>query len=384
MASNEFVVTPWEVRGRVDYRKLIEEFGTQEITDELMAEIRSLTGDLPLFLRRRYFFSHRDLDLVLKDYREGRGFFLYTGRGPSGPMHIGHIVPFYFTKWLQDRFKVNLYIQITDDEKFLFKRNLSYSDVKKYSYDNILDIIAVGFDPDRTFIFENMEYPKIYEIAVQIAKKVTFSTARAVFGFDTQANIGMIFFPAMQAAPTMLERRRCLIPCGIDQDPYWRIQRDIAEKLGYYKAAAIHSKFMPALTGPEGKMSASERETAVFLTDPPESIEGKLIKYAFTGGQPTAKLQRERGGNPEICTVFKWLEIFFEEDDNNLRERYLKCINGEILCGECKLYLAEKISNFLEKHQEKREEAKEMVRVFKYEGKLAKEKWQEAGVKPIV
>ncbi|RLE59407.1 MAG: tryptophan--tRNA ligase, partial [Thermoprotei archaeon] len=44
MASNEFVVTPWEVRGRVDYRKLIEEFGTQEITDELMAEIRSLTG----------------------------------------------------------------------------------------------------------------------------------------------------------------------------------------------------------------------------------------------------------------------------------------------------------------------------------------------------
>jgi len=81
--------------------------------------------------------------------------------------------------------------------------------------------------------------------------------------------------------------------------------------------------------------------------------------------------------------VFKWLEIFFEEDDEKLGERYAKCRSGEILCGECKMYLAEKIRKFLEKHQERREEAKELVRIFKYEGKLAREKWLEAGVKPV-
>jgi len=36
-------------------------------------------------------------------------------------MHLGHLLPFLFTKWLQDTFKVPLVIQITDDEKFFFK-----------------------------------------------------------------------------------------------------------------------------------------------------------------------------------------------------------------------------------------------------------------------
>jgi len=78
---------------------------------------------LHVLLRRKYFFAHRDLDVVLNEAKTN-GFFLYTGRGPSGPMHIGHLIPFMFTKWLQDKFKVNVYIELTDDEKFLEpKRN---------------------------------------------------------------------------------------------------------------------------------------------------------------------------------------------------------------------------------------------------------------------
>ncbi|XP_054795274.1 uncharacterized protein LOC129300718 isoform X2 [Prosopis cineraria] len=39
-------------------------------------------------------------------------------------LHLGRLVPFMFTKYLQDAFKVPLIIQFTDDEKFLWK-NLS-------------------------------------------------------------------------------------------------------------------------------------------------------------------------------------------------------------------------------------------------------------------
>ena len=35
------------------------------------------------------------------------------------------------TKWLQDKFKLNLYIEITDDEKFLFRREYDWKDVQK-------------------------------------------------------------------------------------------------------------------------------------------------------------------------------------------------------------------------------------------------------------
>ncbi len=375
-SPQEFRVTPWEVEGLVDYDRLIKEFGTKPLTEDLIEKTRELTrSELPLFLRRRFFFSHRDYDLVLRDYEEGRGFFLYTGRGPSGPMHIGHIIPFYMTRWFQEKFNVNLYIQVTDDEKFVFKPELSFEDTKRWAYENILDIAAVGFDPDRTFIFQDSEYTKIYEMAVPISKKITFSTAKAVFGFTESSKIGMIFFPAIQAAPTFFERRRCLIPAAIDQDPYWRIQRDVAESLGYYKTAAIHGKFFPPLTGLSGKMSASMPETAIYLTDDPETVRKKIWKFALTGGQATVQEQREKGGNPDKCVVFKWLEMFFEPDDEKLLQRYEDCKSGKLLCGECKNYLIEKVQSFLKEHQERRNRAEPLVRQFKYTGKLAREMW---------
>ncbi|MGY0287658.1 MAG: tryptophan--tRNA ligase [Candidatus Methanodesulfokora washburnensis] len=371
-------VSPWEVTGPVDYDRLIEEFGTQRLDENLVKELESLAGESHYMLRRKIYYSHRDLDLVLKDFREGRGFFLYTGRGPSGPMHIGHMIPFHFTQWLQKRFKVNVYIQLTDDEKFLEeKRRLSLEETRRWSYENALDIIAVGFDPDRTFIFQDTEYIRnIYPAVLKVAKKVNLSTARAVFGFSLSTNIGLILFPAIQIVPTFFERKRCLIPAAIDQDPYWRVQRDIAESLGYKKAAAIHSKFIPPLTGFQGKMSSSAPESAIYLSDPPDVVRTKVMKYAFSGGQPTAELHRKLGGNPEIDVPFQWLYMFLEEDDSEverIREEYR---SGRMLTGELKEILIKKVNEYLEIHRQRREEAKELINAFKYDGKLAKEMWE--------
>jgi tryptophanyl-tRNA synthetase len=374
----EFVVTPWEVRGKVDYQKLIEKFGAKPISEKLLKEIKEITGELHLFLRRRYFFAHIDLEKVLKDFKEKKGFFLYTGRGPSGPMHIGHLLPFIFTKWLQEKFKVNVYIQITDDEKFLEpKRSLSLDDVKKWSYENILDIIAVGFDPNSTFIFKNTEYIKnIYPLAIKVAKKINFSVAKAVFGFTNQTNIGFIFFPTLQIIPTFFEKKRCLIPAAIDQAPYWRVQRDLAEGLGYYKTAQIHSKFLPPLTGPEGKMSASEPTTAIYLSDTEKEVRTKIYKYAFSGGQPTVELHRKLGGNPDVDVSFQWLKMLFEEDDQKIKKIEEDYRSGRLLTGELKDMLIEKLVAFLEAHREKREAIKDKVKEFMYEGKLAKQMWE--------
>ncbi|MHA1409454.1 MAG: tryptophan--tRNA ligase [Candidatus Odinarchaeia archaeon] len=373
--EKEFEVTPWEVEGIVDYAKLIKEFGTQELTKELLDKIKNIAGELHPLLRRGFFFSHRDLDKVLESHSSGDGFFLYTGRGPTGQMHIGHLIPFLLVKWLQEKFKAPVVIQITDDEKFLYKQELTLEKTRKYSAENILDIIACGFDPDLTFIFQDSEYTNFYPLAVRISKKITLSTVKAVFGFKNENNIGLIFFPAVQAMPCFLFKKQCLIPAAIDQDPYWRIQRDIAPKLGYPKTAAIHSKFLPGLEGPGGKMSASKTETAIYLTDSPDVVKTKIMKYAFTGGQPTLKEQKEKGGSPEICTVFQWLKTLFEEDDSKIEKREADCKSGKLMCGECKNYLFNKLSSFLVKHQEKREKAKKAVDLFKYSGKLAKEMW---------
>lgn len=110
------------------------------------------------FLRRGIFFSHRDMHSILKLYEEKKPFYLYTGRGPSSSsMHVGHLVPFIFCKWLQDIFDVPLVIQMTDDEKTLW-RDLKVEDAMKMMYENVKDIIAVGFDVNKTFIFSNFDY----------------------------------------------------------------------------------------------------------------------------------------------------------------------------------------------------------------------------------
>ena len=72
----KFVVTPWEVRGEVDYKKLVKKFGTQLITKELLARIKKHTGELHMFLRRGIFFSHRDLRWLLSEYEKGNKFYL--------------------------------------------------------------------------------------------------------------------------------------------------------------------------------------------------------------------------------------------------------------------------------------------------------------------
>src|SRR5205809_8131956 len=258
MVDKKFIVTPWEVTGEVDYERLIRDVGAQPITEPLAKRLEDVLGDSAYLVGRKVFFSHRDLNLVLDDYDKGKAFFLYTGRGPSGPMHIGHILSFYFTKWLQDKFHVNVYIEMTDDERFLQeKRGLSYEDTQKWAAENILEIAAVGFDPDKTFILQDTEFVgHAYPLILTIARRVNYSTAKSVFGFTGETNIGFSFYPAIQILPSLLEKKRCLIPSAIDQDPYWRIQRDIADSHGYDKAAAIHTKLMTPSTGMRDKTSS--------------------------------------------------------------------------------------------------------------------------------
>jgi tryptophanyl-tRNA synthetase len=365
MATNneEMIVTPWEVSGRIDYDKLIREFGTQPLTPEILERMERLTGSLHPQLLRRVFFSHRDLDWILQRYENGEKFVLYTGRGPSGPVHIGHLAPWIFTKYLQDKFGAKLYFQITDDERYLYHDNFTMNEPRKWAYENALDLIALGFEPKNTrIILDTRSMGVMYDLALRIAKHVTFSTAKAVFGFQDSTNIGLVFYPAVQAVPAFLESSLvghnvpCLIPAAIDQDPYWRMTRDVAPKLGYYKPAQIHCRFVPGL-GRGGKMSASMPETAIFTIDPPE-LAKKKVMGAFTGGRATVEEQKRLGANPDICSVFAY-DYFLFMNDKEIEELRLNCLSGNIMCGECKQVLAERAGKFLMEHQEKREKAKD-------------------------
>jgi len=67
-------------------------------------------------------------------------------------------------RWLQDIFNVPLVIQLTDDEKYLWK-DLKLEEAKKLSIQNAKDIIACGFDIKNTFIFSDLMFMGCYKFA---------------------------------------------------------------------------------------------------------------------------------------------------------------------------------------------------------------------------
>lgn len=60
-------------------------------------------------------------------------------------------------RWLQEAFDVPLVIQMSDDEKALWK-NLDIDEAVRLAKENTRDIISLGFDPAKTFIFSNLTY----------------------------------------------------------------------------------------------------------------------------------------------------------------------------------------------------------------------------------
>lgn len=364
-----FVMTPWEVSGDIDYERLVEKFGTDRVDEEILDRIEDAVGEVHFMLRRGIFYSHRDFDWILDEFEKGNKFVLYTGRGPSGHTHVGHLMPWILAKWMQDKFGTELYFQLTDDEKFLFNFDKSLDETHSFAIENALDIIALGFDPEKTHIFIDTDYiSTLYPIALEAAKRINFSNVKAVFGFDNSTNVGSIFYTAVQSAPCFLPSERegedvpVLIPCGIDQDAHFRLTRDIAETLDYNKPALLHNKLAPSLDG-SGKMSASIPKTTIFTTDEPDEVRAK-VNEAYTGGRISADEQREKGGNPDVCAVQNYRYFIFQQDDDVIEDIDERCRSGDILCGECKQILVDTINEFLSEHQKRREEAKDKLDEF--------------------
>ncbi|XP_071789036.1 tryptophan--tRNA ligase, cytoplasmic-like isoform X1 [Asterias amurensis] len=373
-AAEEDIVDPWTVATSsekgIDYDKLIKRFGSTKIDQALLDRFEKVTGHAPHhLLRRGVFFSQREVNKILDRYEAKKPFFLYTGRGPSsGSMHTGHLIPFVFTKWLQEVFDVPLVVQLTDDEKFLWK-DLKAEEAFRLAKENAKDIIALGFDVEKTFIFSDMEYigssPAFYMNMIKIQKCVTYNQVKGIFGFTDSDCIGKISFPSIQAAPSFStsfpqifggkKDIPCLIPCAIDQDPYFRMTRDVAPRLGYPKPALIHSTFFPALQGAKTKMSASEPNSSIFLTDTAKQIKTKINKYAFSGGGTSVEDHRERGGNCEIDIAYQYL-TFFMEDDERLEQIRKDYTSGQLLTGDLKKELIVILQKVCTDHQDRRKQ----------------------------
>ncbi|KPI86061.1 putative Tryptophanyl-tRNA synthetase [Leptomonas seymouri] len=398
------VITPWNVAAKgpkgINYDRVLATFKAERVDEAVRQHIRDVIATyharanggvsasvgadgaaahpppppaLHHFFTRDIAFSHRDLHKALADIEETsrpghHAAFLYTGRGPSaGSMHLGHVLPFVLTKHLQDLFHLPLVIQITDDEKYLF-RDVPFEgrQAEELINNNIKDIIAFGFNPRYTFIFRNTQYMgEMYTTVLPLQRSMTANAVKHTLGIADSDNVGKFSFPATQAAPCFSSafRRvlqnggkpmRCLIPCAIDQDPFFVLTRAIAARLKQTPPALLHTKFLPALKGLEHKMSSSAAENGVITLHDTDKQVRKKLRKAFSGGCGTLAQMQANGANLEVDIAYQYLR-FFCTDDAVLDEVTRKYSSGTMSSGEVKDLAADCIiSNVLHEWRERR------------------------------
>jgi tryptophanyl-tRNA synthetase len=359
-------VTPWEVKGEIDYDKLMKEFGIQPLKD-----MPPVFNENILF-RRKTVFAHRDIQQIIECVRDKKPFVMMTGLMPSGKFHLGHMILAQQMIFYQ-KLGAKIYIAVADVESYN-SREQELADSRKTAIEEyITNYIALGLKPKNCEIYfqsnrsdDSKKANAYYRLQNLLARHATFNEFRAVYGDITP---GKMISALLQAAdmlhPQLNEfegQMPVVVPVGIDQDPHLRLARDMSKRIKSYRFTQLSStyhKFMPGLSG--GKMSSSDSNSYIALTDTPKEAENKIKKYAFSGGQSTVEEHRKKGGNPDIDVSYQYLYMFFEDDDKKIKHIYDDYKSGKMLTGELKQILIDKMKRFLEHHQQEREKAKEKI-----------------------
>lgn len=367
--ADKLVVTPWDVKGDLNYEKLIKQFGVTPIST-LPVEF----NDNVLF-RRGIVFAHRDFNRILDAIKNKKPFVMMTGLMPTGKFHIGHMLLAQQMIFYQN-LGAKIYIAVADLEAY-HARQQSMDECRAIAIEEyILNYIALGLKPENCEIYFQSERSEdgkkanaYYRLQNLLGRHATFNEFKAVYG---EISPGKMISALLQGAdmlhpqlPEFEGSVPVIVPVGIDQDPHIRLARDISKrfkKTKFIQLSSTYHKFMPGLKG--GKMSASDPASFIALTDTPKEAAKKINKYAFSGGQVTVEEHREKGGNPDIDVSFQYLRCWFEQDDAKLQQIYDEYKAGKLLTGELKKLLIDKISLFLEEHQKKREVAKNQLNKF--------------------
>lgn len=181
---------------------------------------------------------------------------------------------------------------------------------------------------------------------------------KAIFGIKEEDNVGSYFFPAVESSPAfpcalksiINGYDRCLVILGIDQDPYFRLARDVAHNLKCNKPSLLHTSFIPNLKNIENKMSSSDPISAIFLSDDGKTIFNKIKRYAFSGGKETLELHRKYGANVDVDVCISYLKIFGRLHifkDYNINEIIHNYKSGLLLTSEIKKIVSEMIINLI-------------------------------------
>lgn len=281
---------------------------------------------------------------------------VFSGIQPSGASHLGNYLGAQVNYVaMQDEYDaiyaiVDLHALTTVHDG---------AELRQLTHEMVLDLLAVGLDPDRCALIRQSDFPEHTELAwiFNTVVPVTWVERTPTYKEKRQQGLensmGLLDYPVLQAADiTIYKASR--VPVGRDQAAHLELSREIVRAFNR-RYGPILPEPMPAFTdapvvlGTDGatKMSKSAGNTIPIFAEP-DAVR-KIVMSMVTD---PLRIKRTDPGRPEVCNVCQ-LHRFFGGD-------YLQIQDGERTartgCVDTKQLLAERIIEFFRPMRERRTE----------------------------
>lgn len=356
-------IDPWGSDEIKIDEKLLKEFGLKEIPENYLNTDHYL-------LKRKILLAHRDLDKIAQRIKNKQPFIQLTGIASSGPLHLGHKLDIDIFLMFRELGAISRFV-ISDIDAFVSRPDdkvPSMKEAKKYAADIVAHLLAFGVKKEEIYV-QSQQKPSYFQLAFEASKKITENAFRATYG---HVNPGKLSANILQYADILhLQLKENFGPMpsitciGVEQDPHARICRDISRRLPYGFVQPSFAFFVHQ-TGlqKDMKMSASIKDSAIFLNDNPSDIKRK-INRAFSGGRETIEEHKKLGGIPEVDKAYEILQLH-HPDTKLVQETYTRYKSGEMSTGELKKICIEFLTETLSKHQVKVESFREIANEIAY------------------
>lgn len=293
--------------------------------------------------------------------RKGR---ILTGDRPTGRLHLGHYVGSLKNRVaLQERYEcffiiADLHVLTTRPERD------SIAEIPGNIREMVLDYLAVGIDPKRSFIFLQSAVPEITELNLIFEMLVTLPRLERLPTIKEMADaagiealpFGLVGYPVLQAADILAPRAN-LVPVGRDNLPHVEITREIARRFN-----AMYAEVFPVpepmiggeetLPGTDGKAKMSKSlDNAIFLSDDAETVRRRVMQMFTDPKRIRADIPGTVEGNP----VFAYHD-HFNPDTHEVEELKSRYRQGRVGDVEVKKKLARTLNAFLDPIRERRRE----------------------------
>lgn len=205
----------------------------------------------------------------------------YYGTTPTGPFHIGYLVPLGKIKDLVNA-GVKMKFLLADIHAYMDDRKSDWDMLKprtEYYYQCVhflLDKVNIEYRIGSEFQFKKEYFEKLYRISAL----VTISRAERAASMVTrmkEPKVSELVYPIMQAIDCDALKVNLALG-GIDQRHIYMLTREYFPLLGIKPVTSVFTPLIPSLKGPEVKMSASIPESNIQVHETEPSILRKISK----------------------------------------------------------------------------------------------------------